>query len=166
MFSRFLLSAAAFLFLVSTVAIPTGRAETVIETGKKVKFNYTLSVDGEVVDSSEQAGPFEYTHGNNEIPPGLEVELMGLKAGEKKNIVVPPEVGFGPVDENAIVEVPRSRLPEGEVQVGAVLETQTASGDVLQAELVELKDDKAVLNFNHPLAGKTLTFDVEITEIS
>ncbi|HTL48949.1 MAG TPA: hypothetical protein VL688_12885, partial [Verrucomicrobiae bacterium] len=91
--------------------------------------------------------------------------LVGLKAGDKKSVDLPPEKAFGKVREDAVLEVPKSNLPNEELKVGMVLASQTPEGEVVRATVKELKDNSAMLDFNHPLAGKDLHFDVEVVDV-
>ena len=138
-----------------------------IENGKRVKIHYTLKVDGEVVESSAGREPFEYVHGKDAIIPGLQRGLEGLNVGDQSEITVGPDDGFGPVDPEALVQVPRDRLPKGRITIGTILTTSgsSGSGEVLRARVTELHDDHAILDFNHPLAGKELLFVVEVIEV-
>lgn len=140
--------------------------ETTIQDGKKVSFDYTLTVDGQVVDSSEQRGPLTYTQGQGQIIPGLANELVGLKVGDEKKVVVAPENAYGIINQNAFQEVDKSSLPENvEVEVGTILQVQNEQGQSFPVKVSEVKDNTVVLDFNHPLAGKTLNFDVKIVSI-
>lgn len=152
-------------FLLAATTIAKG-APIMIEDGKKVKIEYTLKVNGEVVDSSEGRGPLEYTQGEGMIIPGLEKQLAGLKVGDKKTVTVASEEAYGPSDPNAIVEVPKANMPKDqEPQKGMMLQMQTPDGKTLNGIVTEVKDEVVVLNFNHPLAGQELLFDVEIVGI-
>ena len=140
--------------------------ESVIEDGKTVKFDYTLTVEGQMVDTSADRGPLEYKHGAKMIVTGLEKELVGLKPGDKKVVTVTPEEGYGAVDPNAVVEFPKSKLAlDEEVRVGMVLTLPTESGRQYSGVVIEVKEETFVINFNHPLAGRELVFDVEIVEV-
>lgn len=131
-----------------------------------VSIDYTLIVDGEIVDSSEEEGPLDYLHGHENIIPGLENELTGMKIGDKKKVSVAPTDGYGEVDEEAVLEVPRSEFPdEVPLEVGIELEVTDEEGDMLYATIVEIDDDVVLLDTNHPLAGKTLEFDVTIVDL-
>ena len=90
-------------------AIATGE-EMVIAAGKNVKFEYVLTVDGKVIDSSEGKAPLEYTQGQKMIIPGLESQMEGLQVGDKKTIIVTPEKAYGIIDPRAVVEVPTAQL--------------------------------------------------------
>ena len=137
-----------------------------IQKGKQVSFDYTLSVDGEVVDSSKEGQPLEYTHGEGKIIIGLEKEMEGLKVGDEKTVEVKPEEAYGVKDPQAFRDVPKSSLPQGlEPKVDMMLQMQGPGGQALPVRISEVKDDKIVLDLNHPLAGKTLMFQVKIVEI-
>ena len=137
-----------------------------IEDGKKVQFDYTLKVDDEIIDTSEGRKPLEYVHGSGAIIPGLAAELKGMKVGEEKSITIAPEQAYGMMDPRALKEIPRTSFPEDfDLKIGMVLEAQSPEGQTIPGIVWALKDDSIVLNFNHPLAGKTLNFDVKIVAI-
>lgn len=153
--------------LVSTVSFAEGdAAANVITKGKTVKFHYTLTVDNKVLNSTQGHDPVSYVQGNGKLMPGLEKRLEGMKAGEKKKITIPKEDGYGPVDPTAIVEVPLTKLPKDGATPGSMLTVNDPQGGVMHAMVKEIKGETAVLDFNHPLAGKDLQFDVEIIEVS
>ncbi len=135
-----------------------------IENGKKVSFHYTLKVDGKIVDTNLEREPLMYVQGKNQIIPGLEKKLLGLKAGDKKEVLVAAEDAYGPIDPKAFVEVPVSQLPEG-AEPGMMLSVTGAQGQKMQATIKEIKGETATIDFNHPLAGKTLLFNIEIVSI-
>ena len=137
-----------------------------IQEGSKVKFDYTLTVDGKVADTSAGRGPLEYTHGAGHIIPGLEKELLGMNVGDKKSVDVKPEEGYGLVLDEAIRRVPKEAIGGAEnLKVGDMVGASNA-GHTFRAVVKEITDKEVVLDFNHPLAGKTLHFDVEIKEIN
>ncbi len=141
-------------------------ADPVVANGKTVTMNYTLKVDGNVVDSSNGKEPLQYTQGQHMLIPGLEKQLAGLKAGDKKHIEVKSDEAYGPVNDKLFMEVPRSSLPPDLTpKVGMVLQMQSAGGRPMPGVITEVKDKTIVLNFNHPLAGKDLSFDVEIVNV-
>lgn len=141
-------------------------AAVTIEKGKKVKFDYTLKVDGKVVETSNGKEPLAYTQGEGDIIPGLESQLAGLKVGDQKNVVVAPKDAYGEIKPEATKEFPISSFPKDfKPAVGAVVQLQDDKGNVAPAIIQEIKGDKVILNFNHPLAGKTLEFDVKIVSI-
>jgi FKBP-type peptidyl-prolyl cis-trans isomerase SlyD len=135
-----------------------------IQEGKQVSFDYTLTVEDKIVDTSKEKGPLKYTHGKGEIIPGLEKNLEGLKVGDEKLVIVPPEEAYGQLDPRAFREVEKSSLPQ-DIKVGMNLQAQSADGQVFVVKIAEIKNDMVVVDFNHPLAGKTLKFDVKIVSI-
>ena len=137
-----------------------------IAKGASVSLQYTLKLEDEtVVDTNAGGSPLTYTQGSGEIIPGLEKELVGMKAGESKQVVIPPEAAYGVFNPEAIQEVPKDQLPRDVVEVGAQVQVQITGGQTLEARISEVEDETVVLDFNHPLAGKTLYFDVKVLEI-
>lgn len=140
-------------------------AATVVK-GKTIKMDYTLNVDGKEIDTTVGKNPIEFVQGEGTIILGLSKAIEGMKVGEQKSITVVPEEGYGAVDPKALIEVPRSILPSGmEPKVGMIVEVQGAEGQAFPATIWEFKEEKVVLNFNHPLAGKELKFDVKIVAV-
>ena len=140
--------------------------ETTIHQGSVVSFDYTLSdQDGKVLETSQGKQPMTYTHGKGEIIPGLERELSGMKAGEEKKVQVKPEDGYGPVNPKAFQEVAKEKIPPEALKVGTVLMAQGPRGQGIPVRVHEIKDTTVIMDFNHPMAGKTLSFDVKISEI-
>ncbi|MEW6299229.1 MAG: peptidylprolyl isomerase [Thermodesulfobacteriota bacterium] len=143
----------------------TGTIDVIAE-GKKVSLEYTLTLeDKTTVGSNVGQEPLVYTQGNREIIPGLERQLVGLKEGESKRIEVSPEEGYGTVDPARKQEVPKDKVPEEARKVGARLTGQGPDGQLLFAQVAEVKDNTVVLDLNHPLAGKKLIFDVKVLKI-
>ncbi len=131
-----------------------------------VSIDYTLTVDGEVVDSTEGDEPLQFLQGHQNIIPGLERELAGMKVGESKQVIVSAGEAYGEVDPENVVDVPRTEFPaEIPMEPGTELEVKNADGEVLSATIAEVNDDSVKLDFNHPLAGKQLTFDVSVVEL-
>ena len=152
---------------VITVCVPCVKGETVmIEAGKTVTFYYTLTVEGQVVDSSKEDAPLEYVQGDGKIIKGLEEQMEGLTVGDRRTITVAAAQGYGEVNPQAFRDVPKANLPENiEPQVGQVLQVVAPNGGRLPVVISEIKDDTVVLNLNHPLAGKELQFDITIVDI-
>ncbi len=137
-----------------------------INKGAKVKFDYTLTVDGKVTDTSAGRGPLEYTHGGGQIIIGLEEELASMNVGDKKTVQIPAEKAYGPVLQEAIKRVPKEAINNADqLKVGDMVGASNA-GHTFRAVVKEITDKEVVLDFNHPLAGKELTFEVEIKEIN
>src|SRR5512138_2883982 len=135
--------------------------------GNVVSVDYELHLgDGKVVDASEPGSPLSYIHGEGQIVPGLERELEGLGAGESKQVVVTPEDGYGIHDARGVQEVPRKVFPSGvEPQPGMELMAQGPQGETVPFVIREVKPESVVIDLNHPLAGKTLHFDVTVREV-
>ena len=128
-----------------------------------VIMEYTLTVDGEIVDSSEEDGPIEFLHGYGNIISGLEAHLVGLAIGESLQVTVAAKDSYGEFDPEQVVDVPLDEFPEEIcVEPGVELEMKDEDGDMLFARIVSVGKSRAKLDFNHPLAGKELTFDVTI----
>lgn len=131
-----------------------------------VTIEYTLTVDGEVVDSSEEAGPLDYLQGHANIIPGLEREIEGMKIGESKSVMVAPEDGYGLIEADAILEVDRDEFPDDvPVEEGIELEITDDEGDMMFATIVEVGSKVVKLDTNHPLAGKELQFEVTVVDL-
>jgi FKBP-type peptidyl-prolyl cis-trans isomerase SlyD len=128
-----------------------------------VVMDYNLTVDGEIVDSSEEDGPIEFLHGYGNIIPGLEAHLGGLAIGESLQVTVAARDAYGEFDPEQVVDVPLDEFPEEIcVEPGVELEMKDQDGDMLFARIISVGKSRAKLDFNHPLAGKELTFDVTI----
>ena len=156
---------AVMLLLIMQIGFARGE-DKVIGAGKTVKFDYSLKVDGKVIDSSEGKEPLEYVQGQGMIIPGLEKQLEGLKVGDQKTISVAAADAYGEVNEQLFKEFPKDMIAEGiNPQVGQMLQLQDNQGRVIPAMVAEVKEDTVLLNFNHPLAGQDLVFDVSIVDI-
>ena len=137
-----------------------------IKQGSKVKFDYTLTVEGKVQDTSAGRGPLEYTHGARQIIQCLEEELEKMNIGEKKTVKIKAEKAYGPVLQEAIKRVPKEAIMNAEqLKVGDMVGASN-EGHTFRAIVKEISDKEITLDFNHPLAGKDLTFEVEIKEIN
>ena len=140
--------------------------DSMIQKGSNVKIEYTLTVDGEKVDSSEGRGPLAYVQGAGSIISGLEEELEGLTLGDKKKVTVSPEKGYGDYKEEAIQTVPKTAFKDAEkLTAGSMVQGQQ-DGQSFQAMVKSVTEEEIILDLNHPLAGKTLNFDVEVVEVT
>lgn len=136
-----------------------------IKSGSTVSMNYTLKVDGKVVDSSEGREPLTYVQGSGQIIPGLEEQLEGMKKGDKKQATVSPDKGYGISDPQAVQKVPRTAFQDiDKMKVGDVVSGRVNDQE-FQAMITDINDKEVTIDLNHPLAGKTLNFDVEITDV-
>jgi FKBP-type peptidyl-prolyl cis-trans isomerase SlyD len=138
-----------------------------IADGTVVGIDYALHLgDGKVVDASEPGEPLVYLHGGGQIVPGLEAALEGLGEGDRKQVVVAPNEGYGPRDPRGIHEVPRDAFPaDFEPQPGMELTAEGEGGEPVPFVVKELKPASVVIDLNHPLAGETLHFDVTVREV-
>ena len=142
------------------------QGNTAVSTGKQVSIEYTLKLeDGSVVDSNVGAEPLTFVQGSHNIIPGLENALSGMKIGDSKQVTVKPEDAYGPVNDAAVSEIEKSQIPGDSLKVGTVLQGQSPDGRVIIARVVEIGEETVMLDYNHPLAGKTLNFDVKILAV-
>ena len=132
-----------------------------VADGLKVTLEYTLTLpDKTVADSNVGQAPFSYTQGGHQIVPGLEKALTGMKAGQSKRVEVPAEQAYGAYDKNARATVDKANVPPN-VQPGTLLR----SSDGRTVKVLEVQEKSVVLDLNHPLAGKNLTFDVKVLKV-
>ena len=145
----------------NTPASPEQIADDVV-----VSLDYTLTVDNEVVDTSEDSEPIVFLQGHGNIIPGLEQALYGLAVGDQKEVVVQPADGYGELDPEAFADVPRKEFPpQIPMEVGIELQMRDKSGDILDARIDAVDEDTVRLDFNHPLAGKQLNFSVTVVSL-
>lgn len=136
-----------------------------IQDGSKVTFHYTLTVDGEEIDSSRGGEPLAYIHGQNQIVPGLEEQMEGKNTGDKLSLEVPPEKAYGEPNPSAMQQVPKASFAGADtLNVGDLVQGM-AGGKQINARVAVIEEDAIVIDLNHPLAGKTLNFDVEIVGV-
>ena len=140
-----------------------------MQIGKKaaVAIDYKLTIDdGIVVDASEKGEPLWYLHGAGNIIPGLEKQLEGLSKGDSKKVVVSPEDGYGTYDKARIHQVPKSQFPAGQkYDVGDHIIATAPDGTEVPARISAMDGKTITLDFNHELAGKTLTFEITVHEV-
>jgi FKBP-type peptidyl-prolyl cis-trans isomerase SlyD len=165
----------AALFLLTSLSVPGGgqtqqaitlKPGSVVQEGSFVTIEYTLTDDsGKIIDSNVGKDPLTYIQGAGQIVKGLERELNGMKVGDQKKVSVKPEDGYGEMNEKAFQEVPRDKIPTEAQKAGTMLMTKGPDGRTAPIRVHEVKEKTVVVDFNHPLAGKTLTFDVKIKDI-
>jgi peptidylprolyl isomerase len=139
-----------------------------VEKGYFVSVNYKGTLEnGEVFDTSEGRHPMEVEMGAGQIIIGFEKALMGMAVNEKKNFTLEPEEAYGYRDEGLTHSFARSEIPaEMNIEVGQTVALSSPEGRQVPAQIIEADDQKVVVDLNHPLAGKTLTFDIEVVGIS
>lgn len=135
-----------------------------ITQDKVVELDYVLKVEGEVVDQSEAGEPLTYLHGHSNIIPGLERALEGKKAGDSLHVTVQPEDGYGERDEDNVEDLDRADFDD-EVEIGATYYAQAEDGSVLPFTVVSVEGDTVQVDFNPPLAGMVLNFDVTVRSV-
>ena len=134
-----------------------------VQNNVVVSMEYTLHVDNEEIDSSKGQDPLQFLTGHGNIISGLEREMIGMKMGESKNVVILPADGYGEFDEEAFMSVPRGAFPKDmSIEEGAELTVKDDSGQSRYARVDAIEGDNVTLNFNHPLAGDELHFNVKV----
>ena len=135
--------------------------------GNKIAIHYTGTLaDGSVFDSSEGRDPLSFTMGEGQIIPGLETALDGMAEGEEKTVTVPADDAYGHKNPQAMQRVPRSSVPDGiPLDLGTQLQLQTPEGQAMPVTVAEVTESEVVLDANHPLAGKDLTFAVKVVSV-
>lgn len=138
-----------------------------VKSGDKIKVHYHGKLnDGETFDSSEGRDPLEFEVGSGMVIKGFDDGVTGMIVGEKKTINIPFAEAYGPVNPEMIIEMPKDRFPEDlELGIGMPLMMSDQQGQQFQVKIVEIKEEVVMLDANHHLAGKDLTFDLELVEI-
>lgn len=137
------------------------------ETGSTVKVHYTGTLDdGNVFDSSKERGPLEFTIGNGQLINGFEEAVIGMEEGEKKKVKIPSDEAYGSRRDELVISVDKSQFPDNiEPSEGLPLSLKSPDGKIVNATITSVEDNSVTLDANHPLAGKDLTFDIELVEI-
>ena len=163
-----LLAAAAFVLLpcLGARAEEAASGAATVASGKKVSIEYTLKLDdGTQADSNVGEPPLVYQQGANQILPALEQALTGLGVNETKHVTISPKDGYGEIDPKNVKVVDLAEIPEAARKVDAVLIGVDAKGHQVPVRVQKVEAEKVTLDLNHPLAGRTLTFDVKVVKI-
>jgi peptidylprolyl isomerase len=138
-----------------------------IENGNVIKMHYEAKIGDRVIDTSRKGDPLEFKVGVGYVIQGLDEALVGLETGEKKTVVVPPEKAYGKRNAGFTTKMPRNKSnePEKGIKEGNIIRYKTEDGAVKVATVTKVEEDSVTLDLNHPLAGQTLTFDLEIVDI-
>jgi peptidylprolyl isomerase len=161
----------ALIAVMLTVAVLTGCGSTatrVAKNGDTVQVNYTGKLaDGTVFDSSVGHDPLEFTLGSDQVIPGFEQAVLGMKVGEKKTVRIPADEAYGQHLDELVIQVPRERLSsDQEPSVGQVLQITGQDGKTYYFTITAISDNGTLtLDGNPPLAGKDLIFDIELVKI-
>lgn len=140
---------------------------TQVKSGDTVAIHYTGTLkDGTTFDSSDGREPLKFEVGSGQIIPGLDVALPGMSVGEKKTVEIDCRDAYGPINPGMRQAIPREGIPdEVPLELGAQLQMQTPEGQAIPVTVVEMSDTEVTLDANHPLAGKDLTFAIELVSI-
>ncbi len=138
-----------------------------IKKDSVVSVDYRLHLgDGKIIDESDPSDPLVYLHGHDEVIPGLEKALEGKKVGDSFKAQIPPEDAYGDYEPEGVEEVPREEFPaELELEAGGVVSATDEEGDDVDFLVKEIREKTVVVDFNHPLAGKTLHYEVTVREV-
>lgn len=154
------------LLMVFSVAYAAGSGKSVIK-GSKVKMDYTLTVEGQVVDTSKGKVPLNAEIGKGMLIKGFESSVIGMKAGQTKKFTVKPEDGYGVHDPKGLMDYPRDKFAGiKDLKKGLIVAGVRDDGTRASAAIVKFDDKTVTLDFNHPLAGKTLQFEVTMLEVN
>ena len=137
------------------------------KNGDTVKIHYTGTLEnGQVFADSREQQPLEFTLGGGKIIPGIERGIIGMKSGETKTIEIPPEEAYGQRREDLLVEIPKSELPDNIKDAkGQRIQMQKPDGGIIEVTVTEVNENTVSMDANHPLAGQTLYFNLELVEI-
>lgn len=161
------------LILISMSIIPfsgctkENEEETVVEAGDHIKVHYTGTLDdGSVFDSSVDREPLEFTAGAGQMIKGFDAAVIGMKVGEVKTVTIPAEDAYGVHDDELILSFSKDELPEGvDPKVGDEIPLSGPGGRIINAPVIEVTDTTIIVDANHRLAGKDLTFEIELVEL-
>lgn len=143
--------------------VPTATAKE----GDTVKVHYTGTLeDGSVFDTSVEREPLQFTIGQGQMIPGFEQGVIGMKLGESKTITIPADQAYGPYNEGLVGVVERDHLPAGmEPEIGQQLQSTRANGQIVVVTVINVSESTVTVDANHRLAGKDLTFEIQLVEI-
>jgi len=141
---------------------------TQAKSGDTVRIHYTGTLqDGSVFDSSEGRDPLEFQLGSGQVIPGFDDGVTGMTVGEKKTIEIPCDQAYGAINPQAMQDVPRAEIPDHiPLDLGTQLQVQAGNGQTMMVVVANVTEDTVTLDANHPLAGKDLTFALELVEIA
>ena len=137
-----------------------------VELGTKVTLHFALVLeDGDVIDSNFETAPATFTVGDGNLLPGFESTLIGLENGDEREFTIPPEEAFGQHNTQNVQRVDRSNFDQQELEIGTMFSFQNGDGE-LPGVIIEFQDEEILVDFNHPLAGKNIIFQVKIMDIT
>mgnify|MGYP003412368913 FL=1 len=142
-----------------------------VENSKMVSVHYTLTVDGQIADQSPEGQPLQFICGTGMLLPKFEGAIMGKEAGDKVSFTLAPADGYGEIVPEAVVDLPKNifmvdgKLAEEMLFVGNQIPMSDSQGNRMLGVVKEVAEETVKMDFNHPMAGKTLNFDVEVVEV-
>jgi FKBP-type peptidyl-prolyl cis-trans isomerase SlpA len=138
-----------------------------VKTDDTVKVHYKGTLDdGQVFDTSENRDPLQFTMGAGQLIPGFENAVLGMAVDDVKTVKVPSKEAYGPVKEELVQEISKEHLPPDlKVEQGMQLVSKQEDGSEVVVSVAQIRDETLVIDANHPLAGKDLTFEIQLVEI-
>ena len=137
-----------------------------IQTGTTVTLHFSLALEnGHIVDSNFEGNPATFSVGDGNLLPGFESSLLGLEVGDEREFIISPENAFGQHNAQNVQAVDRGNFEESELEVGSILSFQNGDGE-LPGVIIAFEEDQVMVDFNHPLSGKNIVFQVKIVEIT
>ncbi len=149
------------------IPLEEGGQKMVVTKGDKVKVEYVGSLeDGTVFDRSKEGNPLLFSIGSRQVIPGFEQAVKGMKLNEEKKVNIKIEDAYGPRRKDLVRDLPKTSLPEDlKMEKGKILRLKTEEGRIVMGKIVDIKEDKLMVDFNHPLAGKNLIFELKVVGI-
>ena len=137
-----------------------------IQTGTSVTLHFSLALEnGHIVDSNFKGNPATFSVGDGNLLPGFESSLLGLEVGDEREFIISPENAFGQHNAQNVQAVDRGNFDESELEIGSILSFQNGDGE-LPGVIIALEEKQVMVDFNHPLSGKNIVFQVKIVEIN
>ena len=137
-----------------------------IQTGTSVTLHFSLALEnGHIVDSNFEGSPATFSVGDGNLLPGFESSLLGLEVGDEREFIISPENAFGQHNAQNVQAVDRGNFDESELEIGSILSFQNGDGE-LPGVIIALEENQVIVDFNHPLSGKNIVFQVKIVEIN
>ena len=137
-----------------------------IQTGTSVTLHFSLALEnGHIVDSNFKGNPATFSVGDGNLLPGFESSLLGLEVGDEREFIISPENAFGQHNAQNVQSVDRGNFDESELEIGSILSFQNGDGE-LPGVIIALEENQVMVDFNHPLSGKNIVFQVKIVEIN
>jgi FKBP-type peptidyl-prolyl cis-trans isomerase 2 len=163
-----LISGVLVIVLLGLTAVVPGCGPKTAATGDTVRVHYTVNkTNGEAVESTLDGEPFSFTLGQDQVIPGFEQAVLGMKTGEKKTVTIPSDQAYGEYQADLVFDVGNDELPEDLVpEVGMMLQASSNDGSIVSFTIIAVAETTVTLDGNHPLAGEDLVFEIELVEVS